>query len=578
MTEPQQRWPADFSERYRRLGYWRGETIGGMLRATARRLPEAIAVVGDGERWSYAALDARADSLATAFRDLGIKPGERVLVQIPNRPTFLSVVFGLYRAGILPVFCLPAHRRAEIAHFAAASEAVAYIVADRHDGFDYRPMAAELRAEIPALRNVIVDGAALDPDAPGFLTLADLAATPPREWPEPDPSSVAFLQLSGGSTGFSKLIPRTHDDYLYSVRGSAEICGLDERGVYLCVLPIAHNFPTSSPGYLGVLHAGGCVVMCPTPSPDVAFRLIEEEGVTITGVVPPIALLWLRAVGTTTHDLSSLRLLQVGGARLPPEIARQIGPAFGTTLQQVFGMAEGLVNYTRLDDPEEIINNTQGRPISPDDEVLIVDDSGAPVPDGVPGNLLTRGPYTIRAYHNAPEANARAFTGDGFYRTGDIVSRSAGGYLTVHGRATDLINRGGEKVSPDEVEDHLLAHSGIHDVAVVGVADEYLGERSCAVVVPRGEGLKVKDVKAWLRSRGVAAYKIPDQVVFVPAFPETGVGKTSRKDLRAAVRAYLDREAAGKSAATDGGQDGGRDPGPADGPVAPPRAANPASE
>jgi 2,3-dihydroxybenzoate-AMP ligase len=180
-----------------------------------------------------------------------------------------------------------------------------------------------------------------------------------------------------------------------------------------------------------------------------------------------------------------------------------------------------------------------------------VDDLDHPVAEGAHGHLLTRGPYTIRAYHDAPEANARAFTADGFYRTGDIVSRSAGGYLTVHGRATDQINRGGEKVSPDEIEDHLLAHPDIHDAAIVGVPDPYLGERVWAVIVPLREGLKTKDVRAWLRTRGVAAYKIPDQVAFVPAFPETRVGKTSRKDLRAAVRESLDQEMTTPSATAD---------------------------
>jgi 2,3-dihydroxybenzoate-AMP ligase len=161
------------------------------------------------------------------------------------------------------------------------------------------------------------------------------------------------------------------------------------------------------------------------------------------------------------------------------------------------------------------------------------------VPDGTPGHLLTRGPYTIRAYHDAPEANARAFTGNGFYRTGDLVVRRPDGYLVVHGRATDQINRGGEKVSPEEAEEHLLAHPRVHDAAVVSVPDPYLGERSCAFVVPRGEALGVGTLKAWIRSRGLAAYKIPDQVRFVDAFPETGVGKTNRKELRAALRERL---------------------------------------
>ena len=167
-------------------------------------------------------------------------------------------------------------------------------------------------------------------------------------------------------------------------------------------------------------------------------------------------------------------MLLVGGAKFLPEAARRVRTELDCTLQQVFGMAEGLVNYTRLDDPETLIVETQGRPISPDDEVLIVDDAGVPVADGQPGDLLTRGPYTIRAYHNDAEANARSFTEDGFYRTGDVVRRTPEGYLVVMGRATDHINRAGEKISAEEVEDHLLAHPAVFDAAVVSVPDGYL--------------------------------------------------------------------------------------------------------
>jgi len=210
----------------------------------------------------------------------------------------------------------------------------------------------------------------------------------------------------------------------------------------------------------------------------------------------------------------------------------------------VFGMAEGLVNYTRLDDPEERIVSTQGRPISDADEIRIVDEDERPVAPGVPGHLQTRGPYTIRGYHNAADANARAFTADGFYRTGDVVQQVAEGYLVVHGRAHDHINRGGEKVSAEEIEGHLLAHPAIHDAIVVAVPDAFMGERACAYVIPKGEGVPTApQLKRWMRERGVAAFKVPDQVVFVAAFPETGVGKISRKDLRAALRQQHDQPA-----------------------------------
>ena len=201
-------------------------------------------------------------------------------------------------------------------------------------------------------------------------------------------------------------------------------------------------------------------------------------------------------------------------------------------LLQVFGMAEGLVNYTRHDDPDDLVVTTQGRPTSDHDEIRIVDDHDHPVPEGEPGHLLTRGPYTIRGYYRAPEHNATAFTADGFYRTGDIVRRHPSGNLVVAGRAKDQINRGGEKIGAEEVENHILAHPGVHDASVVAVPDPYLGERTYAHVIPKGQAPTRVELQAFLRERGLAAYKIPDRVSFVDTFPATAVGKTSKRDLR----------------------------------------------
>ncbi|RYF79551.1 MAG: 2,3-dihydroxybenzoate-AMP ligase, partial [Comamonadaceae bacterium] len=436
--------------------------------------------------------------------------------------------------------------------FMRKAQAAAYVALRSYEGYDYRLLARELKAQaaagdLPQLRHAVIVGGDVGGDVGGEAgEFADFDAFAPNPsllpTHDPDPQSVAFLQISGGSTGLSKLIPRTHDDYIYSFRASNEICGIGEDSVYMVALPAAHNFPMSSPGAMGAFYAGATVVLSPSPSPESTFPLIARERVTDLGLVPPLALLWAQAAESTPHDLSSLRVLQVGGAKLTPEAARRVVAGLKCTLQQVFGMAEGLVNYTRLDDSDEIILNTQGRPISPDDEVLIVDDQGQPVPEGQPGYLLTRGPYTIRGYHNDDAANARSFTDDGFYRTGDVVLRTPEGYLNVQGRAHDHINRAGEKISAEEVEDHLLAHPQVFDVAVVSIPDEYLGERICAFVIPaapragedkpRGPALK-----AWMRARGVAAYKIPDQIVFVDAFETTAVGKTSRKELRARLRA-----------------------------------------
>lgn len=533
MIPLRQTWPDDLARRYREKGYWRGETFSGFLRQRAAERPDAIAIVDRDRSWSYAELLARAEAAAAGYLRAGLKPGDRVVVQLPNIAEFFSAVFGLFRAGMIPLYALPAHRITEIAHFARKSEAVGYVIAERHDGFDYREQARALQAEVPAVAHVVV----VSGDAAEFDRLATERDESVALPPDVSPSDVAFIQISGGSTGLSKLIPRTHDDYLYSCWASNEICGVTADSVFLVALPAAHNFPMSSPGHIGALYAGAKVVLSLSPSPDAAFPLIERERVTITGLVPPLALLWLQAAPNNRHDISSLQVLLVGGAKFTREVARRVRPVLGCTLQQVFGMAEGLVNYTRLDDPEETIVSTQGRPISADDEVLVVDDLGNPVPEGEPGYLLARGPYTIRGYHNDAAANARSFTSDGFYRTGDIVRRFPGGYLEVQGRAGDHINRAGEKISAEEIEDHLLAHPGVFDVAIVSIPDDFLGERSCAFIIPQGEKPKGSALKAWMRTRGIAEFKVPDQIVFVEHFATTAAGKVSRKELRARLRA-----------------------------------------
>ncbi|WP_368644581.1 AMP-binding protein [Castellaniella ginsengisoli] len=539
---PVQVWPDRFAARYRAAGYWRNETFGAWLRERATAHPDRLAVVGGEHRWTYAELDRRASALASGFLAAGLQPGDRVLVHLPNIPDFIAVVMGLFRAGLIPVYALPAHRITEIEHFAQGSGARAYVAAASHAGFDYTGLARELQARQPRVAHIWIAAAAAAP-APTdpFPRLETLYAMDGSALPASisQGADVAFLQISGGSTGLSKLIPRTHDDYIYTLRESARICGLGPDSVFLGVLPIAHNFPMSSPGFLGALYAGGRVVLCPSPDPESAFALIEREGVTVTSLVPPLLLQWLDRAPASAHDLRSLRAIQVGGAKLSAEIARRVRPTLGATLQQVFGMAEGLVNYTRLDDPDELIIHTQGRPISPDDEILILDDEGRPVEPGQAGHLLTRGPYTIRAYHDNPSANARAFTEDGYYRTGDVVRMTPEGYLEVQGRAGDHINRAGEKISAEEIEDHLLSHPQVFDAAVVSVPDEFLGERSCAFIIPKGGRPRPADLKRWIRARGIADFKVPDQIVFVEAFASTAALKISRKALRAQLRAQL---------------------------------------
>lgn len=529
-------WPAHLTERYRQLGYWTTETFAAFIEDRTERFAEREAVVGfdahgTAQHWSYAELGRRAWATATYFHDLGIEPGDRVVVALPNIVEYLETVLGLFRLGAVPVFALPAHRELRLTQFCALSDAAALVVAGGTGDVDHQGMHAAVSAAV-ADRGVtpplLIDVMQTQPTQVGDVAMPSVSA-----------EQIAFLQLSGGTTGVSKLIPRTHADYLYSVRASADICALTTETRQLVVLPAAHNFAMSSPGILGVLHAGGAVVLAPDPSPRTAFRLIETERITHAALVPPLAQAWVSAARRRTPNLSTLQVLQVGGARLADSIAPEIEQVLGSSSNRSSGMAEGLVNYTRDDDPPEIRYTSQGRPISPDDEIRIVDADDVDVPEGEAGALLTRGPYTIRGYYRAPQADADALTADGFYRTGDLVRRLPSGHLIVTGRDKDLINRGGEKVPVDELEGLALAHPDVLDAVAVGIPDIYLGERITLVVRIEPERPQPSDLPGFLRAAGLATFKIPDQVVFVDELPETHVGKNSRRELRTMLATSL---------------------------------------
>jgi 2,3-dihydroxybenzoate-AMP ligase len=543
-------WPEEAAERYRQKGYWRGETLGGLLRQWAAHYGERTAVSGDGVTMTYAELDAAADRLAFGLRRLGIGKDDRIVVHLPNIVEFAPVSFALWRLGALPIYALPAHREAEIGYFAAHSEAVAYIACASFGGCDHKGLAEAAREAAPSLRHVLFLGDGGDADLRELMSVpvGPDEARASADADPPDPSDVALFLLSGGTTGLPKLIARTHDDYAYNFRASAELCGLSAETVYLAVLPAAHNFPLACPGMLGTFSVGGRVVMSCRPKAEDTFAVIEAEGVTITALVPTLVIRWLESPERSRFDIASLRVLQVGGARLNPEVARRVGPELGCTLQQVFGMGEGLLNYTRLDDPEEVVVGTQGRPMSPDDEVLVVDPDGVPAPEGQPGELLTRGPYTIRGYYRAEEHNARAFTTDGFYRTGDVVRVDPAGNLIVEGRMKDLINRAGEKISAEEIENLLLGHSSVFNAAAVAMPDPILGEKACAYVVlrPGAPPLTVESLREYLAGRGVARYKWPERIETVDALPVTKVGKVDKKALRDDIAGKLRDDIAGK--------------------------------
>ncbi|CAO3379128.1 (2,3-dihydroxybenzoyl)adenylate synthase [Azospirillum argentinense] len=529
MTIPFTPWPAAFAERYRAKGYWTGDPLTDVIDHHQGAAAEATAILCGERRFRYADLQRLSLRLAAAFRARGLRPGDTALVRLPNRAEFYLVFFALLRCGVVPVNALNSHGVYELTAYArqiaptlAVLEATATSMAD-------------LMAQTVGAERLLLLGAPSDDTLDGFAWgNGDALAEDDGPPPVADPSGVAFFQLSGGSTGTPKLIPRTHDDYLYSVRRSVEICGLDGSCRFLCALPAPHNFTLSSPGALGVFQAGGTVVMAGDPSPATGFPLIARHRVTWAALVPPMLSVWLDAADGA-EDLSSLEVVQVGGAKLSPAVAERVPERLGCRLQQVFGMAEGLVNYTRLDDDSWTVVNTQGRPMSPDDEIRILDAAGHPVPPGAVGELWTRGPYTFRGYYKAEAHNARVFDAEGFYCSGDLVSLAPGGNLVVCGRNKDQINRGGEKIDAQEVEDLLAAYPAVSHAAVVAMPDALMGERSCAFVIAP-PGTKPSELRRFLRGQGLADFKLPDRFVFVPDLPKTAVGKIDKQTLRERAR------------------------------------------
>jgi 2,3-dihydroxybenzoate-AMP ligase len=480
--------------------------------------------------------------------DAGLAPLDRVVVQLPNVVEFVFLYFALQKIGCIPIAALATHRYLEMSQFAKLSGAAACVTPDRYGDFDFTEMVRRVRGETPSVRLGIVLG-----EAPaGFLSLGELIAREPRKGREElralriDPTEPAIFQLSGGTTGVPKLIPRTHNDYAYNSRLAAEVCAVTADSVLLLALPIAHNLPLACPGLQGYLFQGGKVVLSASTKPEDLFRLVEEHRVTHLKVVPALLIRLINDPAIGKYDLSSLRVIQSGGQRMQPEVrirTKELIP--GVTVQENFGMSEGMLFFVRLDDPEDVRMQTCGRPLSPDDEVRLVDEEGKEVAPGEVGELTCRGPYTLRGYFGVPEYNARQFTPDGFYRSGDLMRLHPSGNYVVEGRKKDLINRGGEKISAEEIENLILAHPAVQNIACVPMPDPGLGEKMCACVIPKkGRSLSLQELVEFLKGKEIARFKLPERLEVFSDFPVSTFGKVSKKALVEMVTAKLERERA----------------------------------
>jgi len=538
-------WPEEFAHEYRRKGYWLDLSIPQVFARIAGAAPDRLAVIDGDCRMSLGMLWEQSGRLAAHFRSLGLRPRQRAVFQLPNKVEFPIAFLALLRAGVIPVMALPSHRQSEIAHYVGSAEATCLLIPDRIKDFDFRQMADAIRAETPSLQEVFVLGEARKQDVSLNALMAsdaDVGNLAAVDRIEHDPGDVAFMLLSGGTTALPKLIPRTHNDYIYNFSQSAHIASFGPDTVLLLTLPLAHNYNLGSPGMLGALALGGRVVIAPRGDCQTVFSLVERECVTVIQAAVPLIVNWLNDPALDRFDVSSLRVMLQGGARLPSELRNRLCKRLGCQFQEDYGTAEGLLNLTRLSDPDDIILHSSGSPICPDDEIKILDDEGNEVADGEVGELVTRGPYTIRGYYNAPQINARAFTADGFYRMGDYV-RKIGRYVTAEGRKNDLINRGGEKISVDEVENLILQHPAVRGVAIVAMPDPVFGERACAFVsLNPNAALTLDELSGFLLGQRIAKFKLPERLEILPEFPVSGAGKILRRALRELIETKIRNE------------------------------------
>jgi 2,3-dihydroxybenzoate-AMP ligase len=540
------RFPTEFAARYRAKGYWEDRTLRETFDELFARHADRIAVIDRDRSVTYAQLNERATRLALNLLDAGLKPLDRVVVQLPNVVEFVYLYFALQKIGCIPIMALPTHRYREMSQFVQLSDAVACVTPDRAKDFDY----CDLVRRIGNSRTGMKLGIILGETPQGFLSLNELIDRPSQRSPDElnkisiDPEDPALFQLSGGTTGVPKLIPRTHNDYLYNSKIAAAVTGVDADKTLLIVLPLAHNLPLACPGIQGYFLHGGRVVLSNSTRSEDIFALIERHRVTHVAVVPALLIRLINDPLIGKFDLSSLQVIQSGGQRLQPEVRRRTKELIpSVTVQENFGMAEGMLMFVRFDDPEEVRMETVGRPISPDDEVRLVDDNDREVGQGEVGEFLARGPYTLRGYFGVPEYNARAFTTDGFYRSGDLMRRHPSGNYMVEGRKKDLINRGGEKISAEEIENLILTHPAVQNVACVPMPDPVLGERMCAYAILRREKtLNLAELAAYLMNEEIAKHKLPERLEIVDDFPLSPFGKVSKKDLTDRISTRLKEE------------------------------------
>ncbi|MBW0091662.1 AMP-binding protein [Pseudonocardia sp. KRD-184] len=527
----------DRAAAYLRDGLWGSRTVGDRLRDSAERFAGRLALVTAEQQLSYRELDDMTDAFAAGvLATTALRPGDRVMFSAGNVAETVVAYYGCVKAGLLPVCTLPAHGHREIGLLAEHTGARGHVVQADFGRQDLAALSATVGLDVViSLRGHLPGGVGYDEilaagaSAPARAALAAV---------EIDPDGLVAFQLSGGTTGLPKVAPRRHREYVHNAEAFTGPLGIGPDSVVLHVLPIMHNAGIAAA--MQPAHwAGAAFVLGASADAAAVFEIVHRERVTTIPLLPPaVVIRLLERAAVTGEDLRPVERMLVGGQKLPAEAAARIEPVLGVPCAQMFGMAEGMFLATPPDAPAWVRERTVGSPVSAGDEIRVLEIGGElEVPDGELGELACRGPYTVPGYYRAAAHNAATFTGDGFYRTGDLAVRhvvDGRTYYAIEGRIKDVINRGAEKIHAEEVEEIVVRHPDVTTAALVAMPDPVLGERACVflILAAGAPPLDVAGLGEFLRGEGLARYKWPERVEVVAELPLTNVGKVSKKDLR----------------------------------------------
>lgn len=533
----QTRLTPELIERYTRSGHWGTETFYQILAQRAEAHSDREAIIDPRQRVTYGELLAGVNRIAAAFQHLGIGPGDVLTIQLPNWIEFAYVFFALERIGAVANQIGPDFRSREVEYILRFSESRAFVCPATFRGFDYVPMIRELRPKLPDLKIVCVLGGVGDPDTVSLDEMLSGTSAPPSLVPQPmGTNDVMRMAFTSGTTGNPKGVTHSLNTTLPACRILNSAMEVTAQDVFLVYLPLGLNW-----GYLTLLQAimaGARAVLVDRFSARAALDLIERERVTFIPSAPASLIAMLNDPELARFDLTSLRVVISGGASCPVETIRAFRARIPGHLIELYGMLEtGFHTFTRVTDDPEAVAGTIGRS-APGMALRLIDEAGRDVPLGAEGEIAAGGPTVHLGYHKNPTANAELFTADGWFRTGDLGQLDAAGNVKIVGRLKEMINRGGQKFFPREIEELLYTHPKILHAVIVGVPDPRLGERNCLCVIPReGASLSLAEVVDFLKDR-IATYKLPEEMEIFDDFPFTPTGKIQRHVL---TRRVLDR-------------------------------------